>query len=76
MYVCLCKGVTDRTIRAEVARGACSTEEIAACTGAGTKCGSCRAEIGRIVEAELAGAASARRELPVLREVARAADAA
>ena len=55
MFVCLCKGVTDRAIRAEVARGACTAEEIAACTGAGTGCGSCRDEVEQIVESEVAG---------------------
>jgi len=69
MFVCLCKGVTDRTIRAEVARGACSAEEIAACTGAGTKCGSCRDEVAAIVEQELLAAQTGRRGLPVVRHV-------
>ena len=79
MYVCLCRGVTDRTIRSEIARGACSVEEIAACTGAGTKCGSCREEVARIVEEELLGAQTGRRGLPVVRVDERApseADAA
>jgi bacterioferritin-associated ferredoxin len=68
MFVCLCKGVTDRTIRAEVARGACSPEEIAACTGAGTRCGSCRHEVAAIVEQEVAG----RRSLPMCDDAAAA----
>ena len=70
MFVCLCKGVTERAIRAEVshrlaAQGSCSVEEIAGCTGAGTKCGSCRQELSAIVHDEVAGAA-VRRSLPVL----------
>ena len=62
MYVCLCHGVTDRAIRNEVARGACTPEEIAACTGAGTKCGRCRPEVAALVEDE-----APRHGLPVLR---------
>ena len=50
MFVCLCKAVSERSIHAEIERGACSVEQIAACTGAGTGCGRCRPEIERLVE--------------------------
>lgn len=74
LYVCLCRGVTDRTINAEIARGACTVEEISACTGAGTKCGRCRVEVGEMIEAAQAAQSSlhvARRvSLAVVREAA------
>jgi bacterioferritin-associated ferredoxin len=41
MIVCLCRGVSDRDIRAVVAAGACSPEAVAAQCGAGSDCGSC-----------------------------------
>jgi bacterioferritin-associated ferredoxin len=74
MYVCICHGVSDRTIRSAIERGACSPEAIAACTGAGTKCGRCRPEIAAIVAAALqepgtdAAEREARFHLPVRRE--------
>lgn len=55
LYVCLCRGVSDRTIRAEIARGACTVEEIAACTGAGTGCGRCRPEVAAMILASSPG---------------------
>ncbi len=79
LYVCLCRGVTDRAITAEISRGACTVEEIAACTGAGTGCGRCRREVAELIlsaplaqdplprhEAELSGAR--RISLSVVRE--------
>ncbi len=51
MYVCLCHGVTDREIRETIAEGASSVEEVAHCTGAGTRCGSCISQIAHMVEA-------------------------
>jgi bacterioferritin-associated ferredoxin len=45
MFVCCCMGVTDRAIRRAIDQGAETVEAVAACTGAGTRCGSCRPEI-------------------------------
>jgi bacterioferritin-associated ferredoxin len=42
MYVCLCHGVTDRSIREAAGRGVSTLEALAAETGAGTCCGACR----------------------------------
>ena len=50
MYVCLCTGVTDQEIRQTIAEGAASVEEVAYCTGAGTRCGSCVSAIAALVE--------------------------
>ncbi len=65
MYVCLCMGVTDKEIRETIAEGASSLEEVMDCTGAGTRCGSCRQQIADMVEAE-APACRSRRSLRVL----------
>jgi bacterioferritin-associated ferredoxin len=51
MYVCLCLGVTDRDVRRAVEDGACTASEVIACTGAGTRCGTCRSTVGAIVAA-------------------------
>lgn len=42
MYVCHCRGVTDRTVRAAVASGATTLEELARRCTAGARCGGCR----------------------------------
>jgi len=49
MIVCLCRAVSDRTIRAARAEGASTVEAIAAVTGAGTGCGCCRGAIAQIL---------------------------
>lgn len=41
VYVCLCHGITERTIREAAAAGARSVPELSAMTGCGTGCGSC-----------------------------------
>jgi bacterioferritin-associated ferredoxin len=51
MYVCLCLGVSDRDVRRAVEGGACTAAEVSACTGAGTKCGSCRSTVAALVAA-------------------------
>jgi bacterioferritin-associated ferredoxin len=46
MILCICRGVTEDEILDAIRRGAFSLEKIARrCDGAGTDCGSCRAEI-------------------------------
>jgi bacterioferritin-associated ferredoxin len=46
MVLCICRGVTDDEIVSAIRRGACSFDKIARrCDGAGTDCGSCRADI-------------------------------
>lgn len=41
MYVCLCKGITDHQIRAEVADGAQSLRDVSRRLGVATQCGKC-----------------------------------
>ncbi|HVY44327.1 MAG TPA: (2Fe-2S)-binding protein [Minicystis sp.] len=70
MYVCLCTGVTDHDIQKAVDGGACTPAEVMACTGAGTRCGTCRPTVAALVAARLAKAeaapSSGRRALEVL----------
>ena len=69
MYVCLCLGVTEQDIRETIAEGASSLDEVMYCTGAGTRCGSCRTTIAALVQ-EAQAAPSGRRELRVLTSAA------
>ena len=41
MYVCLCKGVSDKAIRQAVAQGARSWRDVREQTGCATQCGKC-----------------------------------
>ncbi len=41
MYVCICHGVTENEINAEIATGARTEDEIGERCGAGTGCGTC-----------------------------------
>lgn len=41
MYVCVCNGITERTIREAVHAGASDLESLSAATGCTTVCGSC-----------------------------------
>ena len=41
MYVCLCKGITDHQIRAEVQQGADTLRDISRRLGVATQCGKC-----------------------------------
>lgn len=50
MYVCSCRAVTDRTIRAAIASGAESIEEIAARCGAGARCGGCWPALAELLD--------------------------
>ena len=50
MYVCLCNGVTESDVREAIAAGADTVEEVAYCTGAGTRCGTCRNAVSAMVE--------------------------
>ena len=50
MFVCLCRGVSDRTIQRALDAGAGTVAEVMGCTGAGTCCGRCRPAIVGMVE--------------------------
>ncbi|MCC7096787.1 MAG: (2Fe-2S)-binding protein [Thermomonas sp.] len=67
MYVCICNGVTDRTIRESADAGCESVAEMTMRTGAGACCGSC---VGLV--AEIIAEVQTRRhlELPLLANAA------
>lgn len=50
MYVCLCKAVSDRTIKAAIRSGARTLQQVTACSGAGSDCGACRGVIRDLIE--------------------------
>jgi len=50
MYICICYGVTDRAIRAAVADGSTSLEDVSMATGCGTCCGQCRDAASAVIE--------------------------
>ena len=67
MYVCLCKGVSERSVRACIRAGASTVPEVGKGCGAGTDCGACRGMIRDLIEEhEEEHAAASHRSLPVL----------
>ena len=50
MLVCLCYGISDRTIKQAIAEGASTPDEVGNCCGAGTDCGGCISEIETLLE--------------------------
>ena len=50
MYVCLCNGVTESDVREAIDEGASTLEEVAYCTGAGTRCGTCRNAVSSMLD--------------------------
>jgi len=50
MYVCLCKGITDRDIAEAVLGGACSFNEVRTQLGVSSQCGKCARLARAIVE--------------------------
>lgn len=51
MIVCLCKGVSDRTIDEVIDRGARTVGQVARACGAGTDCGSCACQVREMIQA-------------------------
>ncbi|WP_095982980.1 (2Fe-2S)-binding protein [Melittangium boletus] len=49
MIVCLCRAVSDRTIRARIAEGARTVEELGDACGAGTGCGGCHDQMTQLL---------------------------
>ena len=52
MIVCLCKGITDRTVRKLVRQGASSLHDVRLACSAGACCGACRETLVDIVRSE------------------------
>jgi bacterioferritin-associated ferredoxin len=64
MFVCHCRAVTDRTVRAAVASGARSIDDVALRCGAGSRCGGCwpaLAELLQDADAQAGATSGARR---------------
>jgi bacterioferritin-associated ferredoxin len=55
VIVCLCKGVSDRDIRAAVRQGSASVREVGERCRAGTDCGLCRVDIRELIQKERGG---------------------
>ena len=51
MFVCVCSAVSDRQVERALDEGADSLDALAAKTGAGACCGSCRPLLLKIIEA-------------------------
>ncbi|MDP8937772.1 MAG: (2Fe-2S)-binding protein [Actinomycetota bacterium] len=49
MYACICRAVTERTVSAAIAAGACSVDDLAAGCGAGSRCGACLPSLHRLL---------------------------
>ncbi len=52
MIVCLCEGVTDRTVRELARQGASSLYEVGLACSAGVCCGACRETLVQILHSE------------------------
>ena len=52
MIVCLCEGISDRTIRKEAQNGAKNCREVQQRCGAGGSCGMCRPSIRKLIKAQ------------------------
>ena len=50
MFVCSCQAVTDRTIKAAIASGARTIDDIAARCGAGARCGGCWPALAELLD--------------------------
>jgi bacterioferritin-associated ferredoxin len=53
MIVCLCRGISERTIRSAIAAGASSPEAIAEACGAGDDCRACCEQLIDLIEEAL-----------------------
>ena len=50
VLICLCKAVSDKTIRELVDRGATNVKQVMASCKAGSDCGSCLSEVKELIE--------------------------
>jgi bacterioferritin-associated ferredoxin len=50
MYVCLCKGVSERTVKSCIREGARTLKQVGMACGAGTDCGACRGVLRDLLE--------------------------
>ncbi len=57
MYVCLCKGITDRQIKAAIDNGASSLGQLRKALGVASQCGKCSATTREMLQESQADAA-------------------
>lgn len=57
MYVCICKGITDRDIREAVDSGANSFRKVRNALGVSTQCGKCACQAKEIVKESIGDSA-------------------
>lgn len=50
MIVCLCRAVSDRVIQRAITSGATTVRQVGAACGAGTDCGSCKAQVSALLQ--------------------------
>ncbi|HJW51068.1 MAG TPA: (2Fe-2S)-binding protein [Burkholderiaceae bacterium] len=55
MYICICNAVTDRQIRAAVAAGASSLDEVSMALGVAAGCGCCREAAQQLIHESACG---------------------
>tara|TARA_R100001443_G_scaffold108599_1_gene119189 strand:+ start:48783 stop:49010 length:228 start_codon:yes stop_codon:yes gene_type:complete len=53
MYVCLCKAVSDKAIKQNIASGACTMRDLKTNLGVGSQCGKCVSQASTILHNEL-----------------------
>ncbi|WP_333607186.1 bacterioferritin-associated ferredoxin [Arsukibacterium sp.] len=63
MYVCLCKAVTDKTIKQAIAQGQQSMRCLKNHLGVGSQCGKCVCQASQILHNELLSQGSANYDL-------------
>lgn len=54
MIICLCEGVSDRTIRTVIRKGCRSMRDLREATGAARNCGQCACDLKRMLREEAA----------------------
>ncbi|WP_407653870.1 (2Fe-2S)-binding protein [Archangium lipolyticum] len=67
MIVCLCRVVSDRTIRARISEGVRTVDDLGRACGAGTGCGGCKGQLAQLImetrqEARSTSASAARED--------------
>jgi bacterioferritin-associated ferredoxin len=67
MYVCVCRAVTEETVKDAIQGGAHSVEAVTAACCAGDDCGACHQVIAQMIEAQTGQAAKPSRRLRVVR---------
>lgn len=50
MYVCICRGITERDIHQAARQGICSLEQLSEKMGVGEDCGCCSGHAGQLLE--------------------------